>query len=128
MRWPWVSRELLEAAEQARDRALEERDVLTVRLDMAAEDRRKVVEESAAERQKLLDRILEMTGQRPMYREEATPEIRSVGMRVIDEPKQEARKGPVPLARQRITADEIHATFRAAVQAGDVDTKTVRAY
>lgn len=128
MRWPWVSRGTLEGAEQARDRALEERDALTARLDMAAEERRKLVEEGNAERQKLLDRILEMTGQRPMYREEAPQELRSVGLKVLDGPKPEARKGPVPLARQRVTADEMHAKFREAVQAGAVDANTVRSY
>lgn len=111
MRWPWVSREIVDelkasltAAENLRqfDRAAL---VSSEKLRIAAEERAAQCE---AERKLLLDRIVQMTGQPALY-EKAAPQPAVVGA-------ESAQEAPTPT--KLVTFDDVHSAARRALANG----------
>lgn len=110
MRWPWVSRELYEALVQRavdaesryRDARIREHEAVArataAEIGMetgigAVEER---LQESEAERKLLFDRILQLSGQPPLY-----TQPQAVAVQV-----QQEYTGPLP--KRRLTHEDIH--------------------
>jgi hypothetical protein len=130
MRWPWVSRATLEACEarlkwtedQLRPTEDERRHVeaqltgclvreaqLNLRLEAAENDRRL-----------LLDRIVQMTGQPPIY-EKPGPVLL-----VQPEPKPVPESADTPEAVRQVTFDDVHRDARRAMANGTFTMPTTR--
>lgn len=118
MRWPWVGREELDAA-------MERARVAEAREEAARTSAAEIQREATLERQRLTDRILQLSGQPPVYREEQAVKAEEPAKR---EPMKVLAKPHAPMARTRLTADEIHEKFREARAAGQLDATNMKTY
>lgn len=126
MRWPWVSRAKLEAAENLRQHAVQQlaaSEVLRQQLALSLEEMREMLKaqksEAEEERRKLMDRICRLSGQPPLY--EVTPAAEPVKPEPID-PKALAKALP----SAQMTFKSVHDAARSAMANGSFDLEKAR--
>ena len=103
MRWPWVSRTAYERIE----RELEEQHRRIDALMAAAVES---MDEAKAERRALLDRIVQLSGQAPLYKAPAA------AVEAAAPAEKPAPTSNLPPPRAVVTFADIHATTREAMQ------------
>ena len=120
MKWPWVSQARLDAAEsrvqwtEQQLRAAEER---LAEAQAAADEQ---LDAAEAERQKLLDRILQLSGQPALY---APAPPQSAEPRAQSTDKAADKGSVLPPARRLVDVSDIHAAFREAASKDEVQLK-----
>lgn len=109
MKWPWVRRDLLEAAE-LRAVTAEQRAVAAEARAQAAEAR---LDAAEAERKLLTDRAFEMAGHPPVYERRPVPVAPAA-----PQPAQTTDGDSLPGPGTRLTFKDVHAAAQKAMQDG----------
>lgn len=111
MRWPWVSRAKFDEIDAMRQAAENLRVHANNTLGFSEASRQRLEERVAgleSERKVLLDRIVEMSGQRPIYERQPAASR--------EEPAE--KPGDLPAPKRQVTFDDIHETARRAIADG----------
>ncbi len=134
MRLPWVSRGELEAAEERaraaereREEALDHEAIRISSADARMRFAEQKLAEIEAERRLLLDRIMEMSGQRPLYEKQGSGARDQGSGEEPDERVGESASQPGEAEPGRVTIPDLRAGFRAAVREKKVDVERCRA-